>query len=47
MMIKLTKELTASTQYRIDIEYVAPIATNKLDGLYLSKYIDPATGEER
>jgi hypothetical protein len=45
--VALGTPLLAQNEYRFYAEFVAPISRDRANGLYLSTYIDPATGEER
>jgi len=42
--IELGSNLVVTEEYDIDISFVARVADDRLDGLYLSQYVDQATG---
>ena len=42
-IINLDEELEAGQKYEIYIEFLALIPADKLDGMYLDFYVDPAT----
>ncbi|XP_021952753.1 aminopeptidase N [Folsomia candida] len=45
--ISLNTILNPGQLYQLYIEFVAPISTNILNGLYLSTYVDPVSGETK
>jgi hypothetical protein len=47
LRINLEQDLIIGQEYDLYIEFVAPISRDRLDGLYLSTYIDPETGDEK
>jgi hypothetical protein len=47
LRINLEQDLIIGQEYDLYIEFVAPISRDRLDGLYLSTYTDPETGDEK
>jgi hypothetical protein len=45
--IQLGAALVANEVYNVEIPFEARVADNRLDGLYLSQYADPETGETK
>lgn len=45
--IVLDSDLEVGAEYEIYIEFVAPISTDITNGLFLSTYVDPASGDTK
>jgi len=47
LQVALDHPLEKDVEYQFYAEFVAPISTDRRNGLFLSTYVDPESGEER